>query len=85
MMIAAGKKAKPRKIGKEHSKGKTVSERHRKRFKRADGSYMKFYDKAAVILGDEKERKGTRILGPIAKEIKEKGFTTIAMMANDLL
>ncbi|MEI7424544.1 MAG: 50S ribosomal protein L14 [Candidatus Staskawiczbacteria bacterium] len=85
IIVAAVKKAEPRKLVKKHDKVKAVIVRQRKEFKRADGSYIRFDDNAAVILGDEKEPKGTRILGPIAKEIKEKGFTTIAMMANDLL
>jgi len=51
--------------------------RQRKEFKRVDGSYIRFDDNAVVILGDGKEPKGTRILGPVAKELKDKGFATI--------
>jgi large subunit ribosomal protein L14 len=85
IVVAAVKKAEPRKLVKKHDKVKAVIVRQHKEFKRADGSYIRFDDNAAVILGEKKEPKGTRILGPIAKEVKEKGYTTIAMMAADLL
>ena len=85
IVVAVVKKAEPRKIVKKHDKVKAVIVRQRKAFKRADGSYIRFDDNAAVILGDKKEPKASRILGPTAKEIKEKGFTTIAMMSSDLL
>ena len=85
VVVCAVKKAEPRKLVKKHDKVKAVIVRQRKEFKRADGSYIRFDDNAAVILGDGKEPKGTRILGPVAKEIKDKGFTTIAMMASELL
>lgn len=85
IVVAAVKKADPRKLVKKHDKVKAVIIRQRKEFKRADGSYIRFDDNAAVILGDGKEPKGSRILGPTAKELKEKGFNTIAMMASELL
>ena len=85
IIVAAVKKAEPRKIVKKHDKVKAVIIRQRKEFKRADGSYIRFDDNATVILGDGKEPKASRVLGPIAKELKEKGFGTIAMMASELL
>ena len=85
VVVAVVKKAEPRKIVKKHEKVKAVIVRQRKEFKRPDGSYIRFDDNAAVILGDGKEPKGSRILGPTAKELKEKGFTTIAMMSSELL
>ena len=85
IVVCAVKKAEPRKIVKKHEKVKAVIIRQRKEFKRADGSYIRFDDNAAVILGDGKEPKGSRILGPAAKELKDKGFGTIAMMASELL
>ena len=85
VVVAAVKKADPRKVVKKHDKVKAVIIRQHKEFKRADGSYIRFDDNAAVILGEGKEPKGTRILGPTAKELKEKGYGTIAMMASELL
>jgi large subunit ribosomal protein L14 len=85
IVVCAVKKAEPRKVVKKHDKVKAVLVRQHKEFRRADGSYIRFDDNAVVILGDGKEPKASRILGPIAKEVKEKGFVTIAMMAADLL
>jgi len=85
IIVAVVKKAEPRKLVKKHEKVKAVIVRQRKEFKRADGSYIRFDDNAAVILGDGKAPKGSRILGPIAKELKDKGFDKIAMMAAELL
>ncbi|MCX6722775.1 MAG: 50S ribosomal protein L14 [Candidatus Staskawiczbacteria bacterium] len=85
IVVCAVKKAEPRKIVQKHDKVKAVLVRQHKEYKRADGSYIRFDDNAVVILGDGKEPKASRVLGPIAKEVKEKGFVTIAMMAKDLL
>jgi len=85
VVVAAVKKAEPRKIVKKHDKVKAVIVRQRKEYKRQDGSYIRFDDNAAVILGEEKEPKGTRVLGPVAKELRDKGYNTIAMMASELL
>jgi large subunit ribosomal protein L14 len=85
IVVAAVKKADPRKLVKKHDKVKAVIIRQHKEFKRKDGSYIRFDDNAAVILGDGKQPKGTRVLGPTAKELKEKGFDKIAMMASELL
>jgi large subunit ribosomal protein L14 len=85
IIVAVVKKAEPRKIVKKHDKVKAVIIRQRKAYKRADGSYIRFDDNAAVILGDGKEPKGSRILGPAAKELKDKGFDKIAGMASELL
>ena len=85
IVVAAVKKAEPRKAVKKHDKIRAVIVRQKKEFKRSDGSYIRFDENAAVVLGDGKESRGTRILGPIAKELKEKGFDKIAMMASELL
>ena len=85
IVVAAVKKAEPRKIIKKHEKVKAVIIRQRKAFRRVDGSYIRFDDNAAVILGDGKEPKGSRVLGPTARELREKGFKKIATMASELL
>ncbi|KKQ23494.1 MAG: 50S ribosomal protein L14 [Candidatus Staskawiczbacteria bacterium RIFCSPLOWO2_12_FULL_37_15] len=85
IIVAVVKKAEPRKLVKKHEKVKAVIIRQRKEYKRSDGSYIRFDDNAAVILGDGKAPKGSRILGPAAKELKDKGFDKIAMMASELL
>jgi large subunit ribosomal protein L14 len=85
VIVGVVKKADPRKIVKKHDKIKAVVVRQRKEFKRADGSYIRFDDNAIVILAEGKLPKGGRVFGPIAKELKEKGFDKIAMMASELL
>jgi len=85
IIVVAVKKAEPRKLVKKHEVAKAVIVRQRKEFKRNDGSYIRFDDNAVVILGEGKEPKGGRVFGPIAKEIKESGFDTIAQMASELL
>jgi large subunit ribosomal protein L14 len=85
IIVGAVKKAEPRKLVKKHEKVKAVIVRQRKEFKRKDGSYIRFDDNAVVILGDGKMPKGGRVFGPIAKELKDKGFDQIAQMAAELL
>ena len=53
--------------------------------RRKDGSYIKFDENAAVILKDDKEPKGTRIFGPVARELREKQFTKILSLAPEVL
>ena len=85
IIVGAVKKAEPRKLVKKHDVVKAVIVRQRKELKRKDGSYIRFDDNAVVILGDGKLPKGGRVFGPIAKELKEKGFDQIAQMAVELL
>ncbi len=66
---------------------KAVLVRARKETKRKDGSYVRFSDNAAVVLADVKSRdpKGTRIFGPIAREVRDAGFAKIASMAVEVV
>lgn len=85
IIVGVVKKAEPRKLVKKHEVIKAVIVRQKKEFRRTDGSYVRFDDNAAVILGDGKLPKGGRVFGPVAKELKDKGFDKIAMMASELL
>ena len=85
IIVGTVKKAEPRKLVKKHDVVKAVIIRQRKEFKRADGSYIRFDDNAVVVLGDAKLPRGGRVFGPAAKEVKDKGFDKIAMMATELL
>lgn len=85
VIVGAVKKAEPRKLVKKHEVVKAVVVRQKKEFRRADGSYIRFDDNAVVILGEEKMPKGGRVFGPIAKEVKERGFDQIAQMASEIL
>lgn len=85
IIVGTVKKAEPRKLVKKHEVVKAVIIRQRKEFKRADGSYIRFDDNAVVVLGEGKLPKGGRVFGPAAKELKDRGFDKIAMMAFELL
>ncbi|MDR1511307.1 MAG: 50S ribosomal protein L14 [Endomicrobium sp.] len=64
---------------------KAVVVRTVKEIRRADGTYIKFDDNAAVIINDEGEPKGTRILGPIAKELRERNYLKIISLAPEVI
>ncbi|PJE69783.1 MAG: 50S ribosomal protein L14 [Candidatus Staskawiczbacteria bacterium CG10_big_fil_rev_8_21_14_0_10_38_10] len=85
IVVVVVKKAEPRKLVKTHDIVKAVVIRQKKTFRRVDGSYIRFDDNAVVILGENKEPKGGRILGPVAREIRERGFEKIATMAEELI
>lgn len=85
IVVAAVKKAEPRKIVKKHDVVKAVIIRQKKSLRRKDGSYIRFDDNAAVILETGKNPRGNRIFGPIAREIKEKGFDKVAGLAKELI
>lgn len=85
IIVGVVKTAEPRKMVKKHDKVKAVIVRQKKELRRHDGSYIRFDDNACVVLEKEKEPKGGRIFGPIAREIKEKGFDKIATLAEELV
>ncbi len=85
IIVGAVKVAEPRKPVKKHDVVKAVIIRQRKASRRSDGSYIRFDDNAAVILEAGKNPKGGRIFGPIAREVREKGFEKIANLASDIV
>ena len=60
---------------------KAVVVRTKKEYRRADGSYIRFDDNAAVLVNDDKEPTGTRIFGPVARELREKQYMRIVSLA----
>lgn len=70
---------------KDHEIVKTVIVRTRKEIRRADGSYIRFTDNAGVVIDNNKIPRATRIFGPVALEIKEKGFNKIASLAKEVI
>lgn len=64
---------------------RAVVVRTRKEHRRNDGSYIRFDENAAVLLNDQDEPRGTRIFGPIARELREKRFTRIVSLAPEVL
>jgi len=84
IVVVSVKVAEPRKAVKKKEVLKAVVVRQRNPLRRSDGTVVRFDDNAVVIL-DGKEPKGGRIFGPIPREIKDKGFQTIASLAQELV
>lgn len=80
------KKADPNGTVKDDEMVKVVIVRTHKEFRRSDGSLIRFDDNAGVIIDnkDDKNPRGTRIFGPIARELKERGFNKIVSMAGEV-
>jgi large subunit ribosomal protein L14 len=86
MIIGVIKEAEPRRLVKKHEVVRALIIRQKKLYKRNDGTYIGFDDNACIILeGKTKEPKGGRILGPVAREIKEKGFDSVANLAEEII
>ncbi len=85
IIIASVQVAEPRKTIKKKDVVKAVIVRQRKPLRRPDGSYVRFDDNAVVLIDEKEEPRGSRIFGPLPREIKEKGFDTIASLAEELL
>ena len=85
IVIGVVKKAEPQGMVEDAAKVRAVIVRTRKNLRRKDGSYICFDDNAAVILEKGKTPKGSRVFGPIAREIKEAGYGEIASMAKEVL
>ncbi len=85
IIVVAVKEAEPRKPVKKHDVAKAVIVRQRRPLRRKDGSYISFSDNAVIILGSNKDPKGGRVLGPVSREIREKGFEKIANLAEEIL
>ena len=86
IIVVAIKTAEPRKNVKKHQVLRAVVIRQCQARRRKNGTYVRFDDNAIVILeGQTKEPKGTRILGPVAREVREKGFEKIGTMTKELV
>ncbi len=70
---------------KKGTVSKAVVVRTKKEVKRADGSYIRFSDNAAVLLNNNDEPRGTRIFGPVARELRDKQFMKIVSLAPEVL
>jgi len=85
IITASVKEARPRGTVKKKEVVKAVIVRQRKDIKRKDGSILRFDENAAVIVNDNKEPRGTRIFGPIARELRDRGFMKIVSLAPEVL
>ena len=85
VIVASVKKAAPGGTAKKGEVVKAVIVRSVKGVKRADGSYLKFDENAAVIIKADKNPVGTRIFGPVARELREKDYLKILSLAPEVL
>ena len=85
VIVASVKSATPGGVVKKGEVVKAVVVRSVKGVRRADGSYIKFDENAAVIIKDDKQPKGTRIFGPVARELRDKEFNKILSLAPEVL
>lgn len=85
VVVCSVKKAAPNGTVKKGEVVKAVVVRSVKGLRRADGSYIKFDENAAVIIKEDKNPRGTRIFGPIARELRDKEYTKIISLAPEVL
>ena len=85
VVVASVKKATPGGVVKKGEVVKAVIVRSVKGVKRADGSYLKFDENAAVIIKEDNTPRGTRIFGPVARELRDKDFIKILSLAPEVL
>jgi len=85
IIVAAVKSATPGGQVKKGDVVKAVVVRSKKGLRRPDGSYIRFDENAAVIIKDDKTPRGTRIFGPVARELREKDFMKIISLAPEVL
>ena len=85
VIVASVRKAAPGGQVKKGDVVKAVIVRSRKGLRRADGSYVRFDENAAVVIKDDKTPQGTRIFGPVARELRERDFTKIHSLAPEVL
>ena len=69
---------------KDHSVVKALIVRTRKEVRRKDGSYIRFDDNAAIVINNDKNMVGTRVFGPVAREIRDRGFLKIVSLAKEV-
>ncbi len=85
LIIASVKQAIPGAGVKDHEVVHAVIVRTRKEVRRADGSYVRFDDNGAVIVNEQLNPRGTRVFGPVARELRDRNFTKIISLAPDVV
>jgi len=85
VIVATVKEATPGGVVKKGEVVKAVVVRTRSAVRRQDGSYIRFDENAAVIIKDDKSPRGTRIFGPVARELREREFVKILSLAPEVL
>ncbi len=84
-IVCTVKSAMPNSAVKKGTVSKAVVVRTRKEIRRKDGSYIRFDDNAAVLLTESEEPRGTRIFGPVARELRDKNYMKIISLAPEVL
>lgn len=85
IVVAVVDRADPTGVVKDSEKVRAVIVRTRKEQRRIDGSYVRFDDNAAVIVDAQGSPRGTRIFGPVAREVRDKGYTRITSLAQEVV
>ena len=85
VILASVKKAAPNSAVKKGDVVKAVIVRSKRGLRREDGSYIRFDENAAVLIKDDKTPRGTRIFGPIARELRDDGYMKILSLAPEVL
>jgi large subunit ribosomal protein L14 len=85
VIVASVKSATPGGVVKKGEVVKAVIVRSVKGLRRTDGSYIKFDENAAVLIKEDKQPRGTRIFGPVARELRDKEYTKILSLAPEVL
>ncbi|MDP2624600.1 MAG: 50S ribosomal protein L14 [Candidatus Peregrinibacteria bacterium] len=85
VIIVSIKEAAPRGVVKKKAVERAVVVRQRKEIGRKDGSYVRFDENAVVIINKDNVPKGTRVFGPVARELRDKGFQKIISLAPDVV
>ncbi|MBA7614054.1 MAG: 50S ribosomal protein L14 [Actinomycetia bacterium] len=85
VIIATVKSASPNGVIKKSEVVKAVVVRTRKNYRRKDGTYIKFDENAAVIIDDQNNPRGTRIFGPVARELRDKNYMKIVSLSPEVI
>ncbi len=85
IIVVSVKEAAPRGIVKKKSVERAVIVRQVKEFGRKDGSYIRFDENAVVIIDKEGQPRGTRVFGPVARELRERGYQKIISLAPEVI
>jgi large subunit ribosomal protein L14 len=85
IIVATVKRAMPHGMVREGEVVRAVVVRVAKPYRRSDGSYVRFDDNAAVILGEKNNPKGSRVFGPVARELRDKNFAKIISLAPEVI
>ena len=85
VIVASVRKSTPGGQGKKGEVVKAVIVRSAKGVRRADGTYVRFDDNAAVLIKDDKNPRGTRIFGPVARELRDKDYMKILSLAPEVI